>query len=80
MDRRCRRGLVSVSGRGELAVVVVSLAVVLGALAVRVVLADGPEFLAGLLVGVPIGALLGWSVDQVLKRAVDAYVARIRGR
>lgn len=58
---------------------IVIAAVVIGALAVRLILADGPEFIAGVLVGIPIGAALGWILDQALARLVDAYVARLRG-
>lgn len=48
------------------------------ALSVRLMLGDGSEFLAGMLVGVPLGALLGWLADQAIPIVVDRYIAAIR--
>lgn len=65
---------------GALAVLAVAVAAVLVALCIRLVLVDGPEFLAGVLVGVPLGALLGWLADLAIPRLVDRYLASIRER
>lgn len=62
-----------------MAVVIVTAIVVIAAISVRLVLADGPEFIAGLLVGVLVGAPLGWLTDQAIQRLVDRYLIRLRG-
>ncbi len=64
--------------RGALAVLAVAAVAVLLALSIRLVLVDGPEFLAGVLVGIPLGALLGWLADLAIPRVVDRYLASIR--
>lgn len=64
--------------RGSLAVLTVAVLSVVVALSVRLVLVDGPEFVAGLLVGVPLGALLGWLADQAIPMVVDRYISAIR--
>lgn len=65
---------------GAVGVLLVSAVVVIAALAVRLILSNGAEFIAGVLVGAPLGALLGWLADQLIPVAVDRYLARIRGR
>lgn len=64
--------------RGRIAVVAVAVVTVITALCVRVVLSDGPEFVAGVLVGIPLGAMLGWVADQAIPLVVDRYMAAIR--
>jgi NhaP-type Na+/H+ or K+/H+ antiporter len=72
---------VTPSERGRLAVVLLTAFVVICALAIRLILSDGaPDFIAGVLVGIPIGAILGWLADQSLMRLVDSYTRRLRGR
>lgn len=65
---------------GALGVLVVAAVVVVSALVVRLVLSNGAEFIAGMLVGAPVGALLGWLADQLIPVAVDRYLLRLRGR
>ena len=71
---------VNPSERGRLAVVIATAIVVIGALTIRLALSGVADFLAGIAVGLPIGALLGWMADQALRRWVDAYTYHLRGR
>ena len=80
VERRFWHAVLSTSGRGRAAVVIVTAIVVIAALVISVALSDGPGFVTGMFVGVPVGALLGWLMDQFLMRLVDAYTARLRGR
>lgn len=64
--------------RGRIAVVIVVVLAVITALCVRVILSNGPEFVVGLLVGIPLGAMLGWLVDQLIPLVVDRYMSSIR--
>jgi hypothetical protein len=66
--------------RGAIAALSVAAVAVIVALSIQLILADGPQFIAGILVGVPLGALLGWLADLAIPRIVDWYLNKIRRR
>jgi len=61
--------------RGGFAVLAIAAVTVILALTTRLIVGDGSQFVAGMLVGIPLGALLGWLADLVIPRLVDRYIS-----
>ena len=64
--------------RGAIVVLGVAAATMIAALITRLILDPGTDGVAWMLIGIPVGALLGWIADLAIPRLVDLYMAAIR--